>query len=405
LEAQAQELEAQTEAQAEVEAQAQAKAKAPARAGPPANPDNHDNDWLGMFEEMVEYKAENGHCNVLFTETVKENIGLGNWVSKQRQLKKKYEAPNLVDTKYGRRMPWWVQQLNDLCFTWDGVAALKQLQQARWDHRFEQYQEHFNAVRGNSWYNVPKTQKKLGKWIERQRGLMHNPRIRHITAENILVHKAQQKRLIEFDSNFFNGRKSDDSGSTDGSDSSDDSDDSDDENDDGSDDVGEGQPSSEKEDPPLTQDTQHIGGGATPLRVEVERAPLSPDDRLWAALEEQCNDAGFDVPPVQVQVLSMRAEKFLPGIIVTTGSVDHVSKCRELLKANLSKPEDLWKIARSEASKPAETHNSGFLWCLVLYYNSRVLFKGIQVGDDKLVRLRNGDRYQPDAVRHGAHVF
>ena len=101
--------------------------------------------WDERFGELVEYKAENGHCNVPQKERP-----LGNWVSTQRQ---KYKEGKLSDERVGK--------LNDLGFDWGSTRST-----IPWDKRFDELVEYKKEHRD---CNVPRIHEQLGDWVDYQR--------------------------------------------------------------------------------------------------------------------------------------------------------------------------------------------------------------------------------------------
>lgn len=68
--------------------------------------------WMERFQELVEFKRLHGHCNV--TQHDKFSRSLGNWVSKQRQRKKRG-----YKTKYSKLSQEQVDLLDKIGFEWD----------------------------------------------------------------------------------------------------------------------------------------------------------------------------------------------------------------------------------------------------------------------------------------------
>lgn len=67
---------------------------------------------MERFQELVEFKRLHGHCNV--TQHDKFSRSLGNWVSKQRQRKKRG-----YKTKYSKLSQEQVDLLDKIGFEWD----------------------------------------------------------------------------------------------------------------------------------------------------------------------------------------------------------------------------------------------------------------------------------------------
>lgn len=101
------------------------------------------NCWSTMFEELLAYKADNGHCNVPMRYGK-----LGSWVAQQRHRKKSGDMPLVQE-----------DQLADEGFSWDYVND-------QWHRMFEELLA-FKAERGHC--NVPLSYGKLGNWVFTQR--------------------------------------------------------------------------------------------------------------------------------------------------------------------------------------------------------------------------------------------
>ena len=106
--------------------------------------------WEDRFEELLQYKKVYGNCNV--SSKVVETRQLGNWVIRQRQLKKKGK----LDSDHERL-------LNEEGFRWEADNIVS------WEDRFEGLLQ-YKKVYGNC--NVPQRwseNKKLANWVETQR--------------------------------------------------------------------------------------------------------------------------------------------------------------------------------------------------------------------------------------------
>ena len=109
--------------------------------------------WKEMFPQLKEYKeAHGGDCNV--PQTYKENPKLGQWVAKQRVLRKKCKLE-----------PERERMLTELGLVWEP-------RDAAWEEMYLQLKEYKEAHGGDC--NVPQTYKEnppLGKWVDKQRFL------------------------------------------------------------------------------------------------------------------------------------------------------------------------------------------------------------------------------------------
>ena len=118
--------------------------------------------WEKMFSSLCEFKKINGHCKV--PKGWHKNPELANWVSSQRQMKRK----NCLNSDYLRR-------LNEIGFIWHTRKDL-------WEKRFAELLE-FKKVWDHC--NVPKDwseNPKLGAWVNNQRrnkkkGILNTDRI------------------------------------------------------------------------------------------------------------------------------------------------------------------------------------------------------------------------------------
>lgn len=75
-------------------------------------PQTKKKSWEDRYEELKAFFLLHGHCNV--TQHDKSLRSLGNWVSKQRQRKKKG-----YKTKYSKLADWQVAKLDEIGFEWD----------------------------------------------------------------------------------------------------------------------------------------------------------------------------------------------------------------------------------------------------------------------------------------------
>jgi len=105
--------------------------------------DLHEHWWSERFDELTSYEAENGDCNV-----PQAHGPLGEWVHNRRQ-----------DYKNGRLSNERVASLESIGFVWD-------LEEHWWSERFG---ELTNYKDENGGCNVPTKQGPLGEWVVSQR--------------------------------------------------------------------------------------------------------------------------------------------------------------------------------------------------------------------------------------------
>ncbi|EJK68864.1 hypothetical protein THAOC_09923, partial [Thalassiosira oceanica] len=122
--------------------------------------------WDERLEELREYKAAHGNCNV----PKRKGFPLGGWVDKQRR---QYRNDKLS----GER----VRKLNGLGFNW-GTTQGPRGPLRPWDERLQELKE-YKAVRGNC--NVPKSQGQLGRWVEKQREKRRKGKLSEVRIRNL----------------------------------------------------------------------------------------------------------------------------------------------------------------------------------------------------------------------------
>ena len=108
-----------------------------------------EQDWDRMYQQLVDYKAEHGDCNVPSNHI--GNPRLGRWVSTQRQEYKK-----------GRLDEDRINKLEKLVFVWNTIEF-------KWNDMFQKLVE-YKKENGNC--NVPpkyNQNQKLGNWVGTQR--------------------------------------------------------------------------------------------------------------------------------------------------------------------------------------------------------------------------------------------
>jgi hypothetical protein len=116
--------------------------------------------WEEKLRQLVAFKAmpAHDHCNV--PRGYPANPQLGEWVSRQRQQKKKYDAYPATSQLTAER----VAKLEVLGFAWDPFSAA-------WEEKMEELAT-FQAMPGHGHCNVPKrylANPQLGFWVNTQR--------------------------------------------------------------------------------------------------------------------------------------------------------------------------------------------------------------------------------------------
>ena len=111
----------------------------------------HSDSWKTRLEQLREFKAQQGHCNV--PTHWSENAQLGYWVSQQRSMKKN-----------GKLHPERERFLNEIGFDW-GTDRKKEEWQSRFD-QLKNYKQRFGDCSVPvKWQENPQ----LGTWVSRQR--------------------------------------------------------------------------------------------------------------------------------------------------------------------------------------------------------------------------------------------
>ena len=116
-----------------------------------------DNLWKKNFEALRRFNKKYGNCNV--PHRFKENLSLGNWVGKQRQL---YKDKNLLNER--------IKLLEKIKFDWDPVEN-------NWKTKLDALKKYKNEY-GNC--NVPHGCKEnllLSNWVRTQRQLYKNNKL------------------------------------------------------------------------------------------------------------------------------------------------------------------------------------------------------------------------------------
>lgn len=132
--------------------------------------------WEERFQQLDEFKAQHGHCNV--PQRYAANKSLGNWVSTQRtqyRLRQNGKTSNITADR--------VQKLEEVGFEWEVKKPA-----CPWDVRYKELVE-FKLSHGHC--NVPqryRSNKSLGNWVTTQRSqyrLMKQGKSSHIKQERI----------------------------------------------------------------------------------------------------------------------------------------------------------------------------------------------------------------------------
>ena len=114
--------------------------------------------WEESYDLLCAYKALNGHCNVPQSEKQ-----LGTWVNRQRiehaRYIKEVEAVDNNRKKNTSMTPKRKKMLDDIGFVWDAMGHT-------WNIRYEELCE-FRRLNGHC--VVPRSNGRLGAWVEKQR--------------------------------------------------------------------------------------------------------------------------------------------------------------------------------------------------------------------------------------------
>lgn len=102
--------------------------------------------WEDMFRILVDYKKENGHCNV--PQNYSANRALGSWVNIQRR---EFRKGVLSQDK--------TKKLRNIGFVWDPFEA-------RWGEKYQELVD-YQIEYGNC--DVPSSYPRLGRWVGKQR--------------------------------------------------------------------------------------------------------------------------------------------------------------------------------------------------------------------------------------------
>lgn len=122
---------------------------------------NQAESWTEMYEELLRFREENGHC--LVPNCYEENPSLAQWTKRQRYQYKLKTQRNKRSTMTAER----IRALNNAGFIWDSHKAV-------WWERYDELLEYRNEF-GDC--NVPSRYKKnhqLAIWVKRQRRQWRN---------------------------------------------------------------------------------------------------------------------------------------------------------------------------------------------------------------------------------------
>ena len=123
-----------------------------------------DARWKRQFEELVQYKRENGHCNA------PQSTPLGKWVKMQRENFRETQLRAAGNLPQNRTKPRptlsdeRINLLNSIGFQWKVAPPA-----AGWEHRFDELVE-YKRIHGDC--NVPQAwpeNRQLGRWVMKQR--------------------------------------------------------------------------------------------------------------------------------------------------------------------------------------------------------------------------------------------
>ena len=129
--------------------------------------------WETRFNELVQYEAKHGDCNV-----PKKQGTLGTWVRSQRAA---YKAGSLAQDR--------IDRLSSIDFKW----ALKEAD-VPWETRFNELVQ-YKEKHGDC--NVPQRQGQLGTWVDKQRFNCMKGKLYHRTASIASMTSALNGRCQE----------------------------------------------------------------------------------------------------------------------------------------------------------------------------------------------------------------
>jgi hypothetical protein len=127
-------------------------------ASSPARQTKYDKKWLEQYENLKEYNNKHGHCSVAFKEG-----SLGRWVNKQRSMFKQEKMRE--DRK---------KLLDESGFVWS-VGSSVVVDDGKWLDEYENLKSYKKKL-GHC--NVPRSQGSLGKWVNTQRNMFKQEKMR-----------------------------------------------------------------------------------------------------------------------------------------------------------------------------------------------------------------------------------
>ena len=135
------------------------KVSAATRAIVPYNKKEKGNfkSWERRFQQLVEYKQQNGNCNVSTQDEANKQLGL--WVDRQRQLFKK-----------GKLSSEQIESMNGIGFSWN-------LDEDKWNEMFDQLKDYKKDNGDCNVSTLDKDYKKLGSWVSSQRTAHKNNKL------------------------------------------------------------------------------------------------------------------------------------------------------------------------------------------------------------------------------------
>eukprot|EP00979_Chaetoceros_neogracilis_P002778 scaffold453_cov278-Chaetoceros_neogracile.AAC.28 len=137
----------------------------------------HEN-WNRCFMELVEYKEKNGHCNR------PENKGsLGRWIRYQRSI---FKSKKLKADRY--------EKLVEIGFAFEDALEFKGKFDQKWQEMYQKLLEH-KETNGHC-FNVPQTLP-LARWLNHQRCLYRNGKLREDRAEKLLSVGFNDKKVLK----------------------------------------------------------------------------------------------------------------------------------------------------------------------------------------------------------------
>ena len=143
------------------------------------------NKWYSRCEELMQFKQENGHCNV--PHRCKKNKQLGAWVNTQRN---KYKN-SLLSKEY-------IECLGKLGYEWSPRNKSCQL----WDQRYEELVK-YKKINGHcNITKMYKENKNLAQWTLNQRYYFQNTREENQSA--LFVKRKERLIKIGYDSTYGN---------------------------------------------------------------------------------------------------------------------------------------------------------------------------------------------------------